>query len=175
MNKTTKIVIAIIVIVVLVVAGVLIFGKNKGSNSKDIDKINELLQDEAVQNDLLERVITDCKKDMKLDAEGEYRLIVQADRILNMLLKEILLDTSFVDKVEENSDNPSDVYLLGYEYDETSATLKINVRGILKNLDTKENTYSLYIKNGEIEYDKESSQTIPYEQEQSIETSGGVE
>ena len=166
MNKTTKIVIAIIVIVVLVVAGVLIFGKNKGSNSKDIDKINELLQDEAVQNDLLERVITDCKKDMKLDAEGEYRLIVQADRILNMLLKEILL---------ENSDNPSDVYLLGYEYDETSATLKINVRGILKNLDTKENTYSLYIKNGEIEYDKESSQTIPYEQEQSIETSGGVE
>lgn len=160
MSKTKKIIISVVVVVVIVLIGIFIISKI--NNNKAVKGLNELLSDEAVQNKVLTEVIEDSVKDLNLGKNGEYRLKVQADNIVNLLTKELLLDQSFLGEIEVESNSPVEIYALTYDYDDKTMQLNIRVTGMYSDLDTNVITYQLLNKNNEVEFKKIDSKVIPY-------------
>lgn len=163
MSKGMKIAISIILLVVLVFVVIMILNGLKKNNN--IKEINELLTSEAVQNELLTNIIEDSVKELNLGKNGEYRLKVQADNITDLLTKELLLDQSFVNNVEVETDSPEEMYMLTYEYNSNNMQLVIKIRGMYNDLDTKSITYQLSNKNNNIEFKKIDSKVIAYSEE----------
>ena len=157
MKSKAKILIGIIIVILIAVVVIVINIKKNNT----IKSLNEILSDEKVQNELLTDIIEDCVKDLNLGKNGEYRLKVQSDCILNLLTNEILLDQSFVQAVEVESNSPDEVYMLKYDYNESTMQLVITVNGMYSDLDTKTNTYQLYNKDNDIEYKKIDEKVVP--------------
>ena len=157
MKSKAKILIGIIIVILIAVVVIVINIKKNNT----IKSLNEILSDEKVQNELLTDIIEDCVKDLNLGKNGEYRLKVQSDSILNLLTKELLLDQSFVQEVEVESNSPDEVYMLKYDYNESTMQLAIIVNGMYSDLDTKINTYQLYSKDNDVEYKKIDEKVVP--------------
>ena len=163
MSKGMKIAISIILLVVLVRVVIMVVNGLKKNNN--IKEINELLASETVQNELLTNIIEDSVNELNLGKNGEYRLKVQADNITDLLTKELLLDQSFVNNVEVETDSPEEMYMLTYEYNSNNMQLVIKIRGMYNDLDTKSITYQLSNKNNNIEFKKIDSKVISYSEE----------
>lgn len=163
MSKGMKIAISIILLVILVLVVIMVVNGLKKNNN--IKEINELLASETVQNELLTNIIEDSVNELNLGKNGEYRLKVQADNITDLLTKELLLDQSFVNNVEVETDSPEEMYMLTYEYNSNNMQLVIKIRGMYNDLDTKSITYQLSNKNNNIEFKKIDSKVISYSEE----------